>query len=616
MRQHHPLPYWQFCPGETPDWSAARPVTLPHTWNICPDTETLCGVAWYRCTLPCCPGPRRFVRFGAVYRDAEVFLNGRPVGSHTGSGYTPFEVELTDAWQEEGENILTLRVDNRFSQKALPYGRSFDWANDGGIIRPAELWSCGSHRLSGCRVSARPVIPALGQRLDSGAASFGVRVTVDGPEAGDLTLAWRVCPGADGKELPPVGRGELPCTPGTVALPEQMWEQVAYWHFDAPHLYTLTLALYRDGVCLDEMQTVFGFRELRLNGPELCLNGESVRLCGTEWMPGSDPAFGMAEPRDQLEKMLGLLKGSNCVLTRFHWQQDDLVYDWCDRHGILVQEEVPFWGNDPAVAGPEQAEEAARQIAEMIDAHGNHPCIFAWGVGNELDAQQPGTVDYIRRAAALVRERDPQRLANYVTNTIYDDPARDGTACGDVLMINDYIGTWHGPRAPQAEWDRIVAAHPHRAMIPAEFGLCEPAFAGGDARREAIFLEKMAQYRTIPNIVGTIYFCLNDYRTHMGEDGDGRLRRRVHGSTDWFGVPKPSYETVRRECSPLVAEAVPEGLRLTCRDTLPRYTVQGYVLCRGDETIPVPTLRPGESWLCTAVQGTDFAVLRPTGDRI
>lgn len=42
--------------------------------------------------------------------------------------------------------------------------------------------------------------------------------------------------------------------------------------------------------------------------------------------------------------MLLCLKESNSILTRFHWQQDDWVYDWCDRHGMLVQEEVPFWG--------------------------------------------------------------------------------------------------------------------------------------------------------------------------------------------------------------------------------------------------------------------------------
>lgn len=613
MRLYQPLTRWQFCPGKTFDPAAARPVTLPHTWNIAPETENLCGPAWYRCTLPPCPGPRRFVRFGAVYRDAQVFLNGQKAGEHTGSGYTPFTVELTPFWNETGDNLLEVQADNRFSPHALPYEHSFDWANDGGLIRPVQLWGSGSHCIRDCRVTASPCIPALGRRLDKGAAEFSAAGFIDGAAADGLTLVWRVCPGEDEAMGNPLDGGELPCTAGAFTLPVRRWENVRFWHFDAPNLYTLTLELYRDGVCVDGTRTVFGFRDLQLQGAALYLNGEKVRLCGTEWMPGSDPAFGMAEPVSQLEKMLTLLKQSNCVLTRFHWQQDDAVYDWCDRHGMLVQEEIPFWGKEPPAAGPEQLAIFRAQMGETVRAHGNHPSIIAWGVGNELDAQNEDTIRYIRQAVAETRALDPGRFADYVTNTIYADPARDGTTCGDLLMINDYIGTWHGDLDPEAEWRKIVQANPDRAMIPAEFGLCEPAFSGGDERRERIFREKMAQYRDIPNVAGTIYFCLNDYRTHMGEDGNGRLRRRVHGSTDWSGNPKPSYEAVRAECSPLLVCPDPAGVKLTCRDTLPGYTVAGYRLCLGDRTVDIPTLHPGESWLCPDVQAGTFTILRPTG---
>ncbi len=66
---------------------------------------------------------------------------------------------------------------------------------------------------------------------------------------------------------------------------------------------------------------------------------------------GSDPQYGMAEPTEQLHKMLGILKRTNCVYTRFHWQQSEEVYEWCDENGMLVQEEIPFWGPDPEAAG-------------------------------------------------------------------------------------------------------------------------------------------------------------------------------------------------------------------------------------------------------------------------
>lgn len=613
MRTYLSLTRWQFSTQHQPDWDHARQVTLPHTWNIEPGTEELYGTACYRCILPPCPGTRHFVRFGAVSRDACVWLNGQVLDLHSMSAYTPFTVELTPAWDPAGENELRVTANNSFSAKALPCGSSFDWPNDGGLIRPVELWGSGSHILAACRVTANPFIPALGARVDGGTAGFTASGRIDGEDDVPLTLVWKVTAGTPEEPGATVEEGELACEAGDFALPVRTWQQIRFWHFDAPNLYTLSLELYRDGVCLDGTTTVFGFRQLRLQGPRLYLNGEQVRLCGTEWMPGSDPGYGLAEPAEQLEKMLTLLKKSNCVLTRFHWQQDDRVYDWCDRHGILVQEEVPFWGKEPPVATPRQMVTSAMQVEEMIRAHSNHPSIIAWGVGNELDAQAPMTRCYIQQAVVRTREEDPSRFVNYVTNTIYANPARDGTVYGDILMINDYIGTWHGDLNPKEEWRKILEKNPGRAIIPAEFGLCEPAFAGGDERREDIFREKMNQYRGIPNIVGTIYFCLNDYRTQMGEDGSGRMRRRIHGSTDLWGQPKGSYQAVREECAPLLVRPGPAGVKLVCRNTIPSYTVQGYVIRKGDRTIPIPTLHPGESWLCTELHDTDFTILRPTG---
>ena len=115
-----------------------------------------------------------------------------------------------------------------------------------------------------------------------------------------------------------------------------------YGHFDHPALYRLRLTLKKNGVIEDENETVFGFRDFHVEGNAFYLNGERVRLCGTEWMPGSDPVYGAAEPEEQMEKMLRLLKESNCVFTRFHWQQDDFILVCCDLHGLLVQVAVPF----------------------------------------------------------------------------------------------------------------------------------------------------------------------------------------------------------------------------------------------------------------------------------
>ena len=611
---------WLFAAGDGKEClEHAQSVRVPHTWSI--DEAGRChgDVGWYRAVIPAAAFTgcvRAFLRFHAVCRDVIVFVNGRMVGCHNGSGYTPFTLEITSALRMGEDAEVTVRADNRFSEAALPFERSFDWASDGGIIRPVELLLTGASRIRDCAVHAKPLIQTSGERRAAGMALFGFDAEIDGDEG--ATLVWSLARGADHSVTPvqkeTVLSGSAPCGQRFRLAPVPL-KDIVFWHFDAPEMYTLTVTvLGRDGSVSDRAAWAVGFRELQLAGASWYLNGERVRLPGMEWMPGSDPARGMAESAADREKMLRLLRESNSVLTRFHWQQDDAVFDWCDRHGILVQEELPYWGKMPE-GDPERLWPiVTMQLEEMIRAHRNHPCIISWGVGNELSGHTWPVQRYVRKARAFIRALDPERMVNYVTNTAWKCPSHDAACEGDVMMINDYIGTWEPKLDQRHSWDELLAAHPGRAFLPSEFGLCEPAFSGGDAERERIFLAKTGFYRSIPSIVGTIYFCLNDYRTHMGEAGDGRLCRRVHGSVSLTGEPKPSYYTVRREHAPLTVTQTAQGLLLTCRGDLPCYSVVGYTITDGGKQIPIPALKPGESWLCGGLAGRGVSIYRPNGD--
>lgn len=44
------------------------------------------------------------------------------------------------------------------------------------------------------------------------------------------------------------------------------------------------------------------------------------------------------------------------------------------------------------------------------------------------------------------------------------------------------------------------------------------------------------------------------YLLLMGEDGIGRLKQRVHGVTDIYGIEKPSYQVLRETASPMQME--------------------------------------------------------------
>ncbi|MBQ8160002.1 MAG: hypothetical protein IJ083_04545, partial [Clostridia bacterium] len=398
-------------------------------------------------------------------------------------------------------------------------------------------------------------------------------------------------------------------------------QNLQLWHFDRPKLYTLDLQLRNPkGETVDQICSAIGFRTLRRIGTRLYLNGEPVRLPGMEWMPGSSPDSGMAESPEEMYSMLQLLKDAGCTLTRFHWQQSEEVLSWCDRHGLLAQEEIPFWGKVPEDDQLKMWPVAQQQLRDTICAHFNHPSIISWGVGNELAGASEQAQLYVRRAVALCRELDPSRLACYVSDTALRSPMHDGTESGDVMMVNDYIGTWHGNLDSEATWQTFCASHPDAVFIPSEFGLCEPAFDGGDERRGRIFLEKLQQYRRIPQVAGTIYFCLNDYRTHMGEDGDGKFRQRIHGSCGLRGEKKPSYAIVQREYLPLTISRDGQKVILRCRDDLPSYTLRGYVLRGGKDdsyTVALPTLHPGETFETTTFKlGKSVEIVRADGSLV
>jgi len=59
-----------------------------------------------------------------------------------------------------------------------------------------------------------------------------------------------------------------------------------------------------------------------------------------------------------------------------------------------------------------------------------------------------------------------------------------------------------------------------------------------------ILSTRLTLYKKIENIKGYVWFSLNDYRTQMGEDGEGRFCQRIHGSTDIYGNEKPSYKVL------------------------------------------------------------------------
>ena len=202
------------------------------------------------------------------------------------------------------------------------------------------------------------------------------------------------------------------------------------------------------------------------------------------------------------------MKDLNCVFTRVHWPQDRRVLEFCDRHGILMQEEVPAWGPDTFSKTSDDVQHALQQngleqLREMVRRDCNHPCIVAWGLCNEVDGKNPRARQFARLISAEARRLDPSRLQTYASHTLGSDPGADMAGEFDFISTNEYYGSWTPgtPADVEAHIDRIRKAFPTSLSL---FRSTAGANASRRSCREMRIASTIMQlpHRSLPEISG------------------------------------------------------------------------------------------------------------------
>lgn len=606
-------------------------IKIPHTWNVMEGLEDFTGSAWYEYEMQIdriVKSAFYSIKFEAIFKSSEVYFNGILLGKQNGTSYSDFEFDISKLIKK-GKNRLVVKVSNKFDDYGLPYNKSFDWANDGGIIRDVILKIEELVKVK--YVHATPKIDSLSCKgfLNIKSELEFYKGTKVGYEA-----KFVVTKRSNGKVV--FQRDDIMISDNdTVFSYDISIDSIEKWHFDNPVMYDLDVTLKKRGIPITSHKIGIGFRSIFIKDAAIYLNGEKIRLPAMEWMPGSNTKFGMAEPLESLQENLRKLKENNVVFTRFHWQQDDKVLDWCDENGILVQEEIPLWGNEmPAING-QISNSAKWQIQRLITSHYNHPSIIAWGIGNEHRGYEKETIAYVKELYSFSKRFDSSRFVNYVSNTLHLNPESDATVYGDIIMWNEYYESWYGKSYNNIlpVLDTVHQLHPNKPIIISEYGLCEPRFKGGDKRRIEHFFVHQGIFNRVPWVAGTVYFSLNDYRTFIGETGEGKYKQRVHGIMDIYGVWKPSAFFIKQQYAPIrvidVVRISPEKIKVSlyCNDGIPSYSVKKYYwqiyntrLNNMIKSEIIPDLRPGSFYdvEISGITNDEFQIYlyRPTGVRV
>lgn len=534
------------------DDSKWRKLDLPHDWSVegqlSPSLASCTGylpggIGWYRKHFQVTDkAARHYIYFEGAYNRSEVYLNGHLLGKRP-NGYISFMYDMTP-YLKEGDNVLAVRIDHsRYADSR--------WYTGSGIYRDVWMisapdihfaqWGIGWHATS---LTDKQAVVAVDMEVEKHVKAAGaLEVSAALYDAEGTLVAQGRKKVADKAEGIAKERVSL-----KVKKPHR-------WNLDAPYLYTLKTELLCDGKRIDGSSTNVGLRTLKFDANKgFALNGEWMKVKGV-CLHHDAGVLGAVVPPEVWERRLKNLKeiGVNAIRMS-HNPQAPVLYDLCDRMGFLVMDEasdewefpkrkwIKGWNvGEPSYDGTFDffEEWIERDVTDMVRRDRNHPCIFLWSIGNEVDypndpyshpildgttinqpmfgGYKPDAPDAMRigkiakRLAACVRVVDTSRP---VTGALAGVVMSNQTEYPQAVDVVGYNYT-------ENRYDEDHATYPDRVIYGSETG---------------VEIEAWHAVRDKEFIFGQFLWTGTDY---LGESGRWPSRGLYTGLLDFGSFPKP-----------------------------------------------------------------------------
>lgn len=442
---------WKFNLGDVPnakelsfDDSKWRSLNLPHDWSVegefseknpaSPGGGALPGgIGWYRKEFTLAETDQKkpvFVEFDGVYRNGEVWINGHYLGIRP-YGYSSFQYELTSFLNYGSKkNVLAVKVDN--SQQ--PNSR---WYSGSGIYR--NVWLVSTNQVFVDHWGTYVTTPEITEK--SAKVHIATKVRNKQNNNQEITLKTLIY-NTEGKEIVSTSsKGSVLKDSVTEISQDLVVANPTLWNIEEPYLYKVVSQVECNGKITDSYETVFGIRYFKFDNEKgFLLNGKPMKILGV-CNHHDLGCLGAAINVRALERQLEILKdmGCNGIRTSHNPPAPELL-DLCDKMGFVVMDEAfDMWRIQKTRFDYHLNWEQwhKRDLEDLVLRDRNHPSVFMWSIGNEIQEQSKPAGDSIaKELSTIVKNLDKTRPVTSACNNA--DPGNMIIKSGalDVTGIN------------------------------------------------------------------------------------------------------------------------------------------------------------------------------------
>ena len=495
---------------------------------------------------------RIVLRCEAVTHFAKIYLNGKEIGSHLG-GFLPFEFEIGKELQ--GENLLTIAVDNRIDYHTLPLGNpedvwgargknkvqkkanypNFDFFNYCGITRPVRLLVMPESYIDD--ITIVPEVEITGEGKGNAVLRYSVD-TCTADHSHKRTCRVEILD----REGNVVGTSEG--ENGKIDL-----QNAVLWQPLKPYLYRVKVQFGED-----VYELPYGIRTVEVRGTEFLINGKAFYFKGYGKHEDTFP-HGRGENIPMYVKDFSLMKwqGANSFRCS-HYPYSEEMMRLADREGFVVIDETPAVGLNLAFGGGANFDGKKKGtfdreygiqtfshhqevIRELIERDKNYACVVMWNIANEPDGCGEGAFEYFEPLFALAHRQDPQkRPVSIASAQMAGGPDTDVSArLSDVICLNRYYGWYEGGpnllepaqwlRRELAEWEKLG-----KPLMITEYGA--DTVAGLHDTTPVMFTEEyqLEYYRMNNQVLDEYSFVVGEHAWNFADFATGQGVNRVQGN--------------------------------------------------------------------------------------